>query len=96
VRHTDPERLKRRDRKRVLGSSSAMPDDMRHHYREGERAALCLVAFEVKRKGNANYRSTKSATSRASVRQQSKMLCIRAACSAKCKSLSDGGEEQKV
>lgn len=28
-----------------------MPDNMRHHYTEGERAVLCIVAGEVKRQG---------------------------------------------
>ena len=35
----------------MLGGSSALPDAMRHHYTEGERAALCIVAFEIKRQG---------------------------------------------
>jgi hypothetical protein len=51
MRRTDDERIKLRDRKRVLGGSSALPDTMRHHYTEGERAVLCIVAFEVKRHG---------------------------------------------
>jgi predicted DNA-binding protein (UPF0251 family) len=50
-RLTGDERAKRRNRKRMLGGSSAMPDTIRHHYTEGERAALCIVAFEVKRHG---------------------------------------------
>lgn len=36
-RLTDEERVKRRHRKRVLGSSSMMPDTMRHHFTEGVR-----------------------------------------------------------
>ena len=31
--------------------SSALPDTLRHHYTEGERAALFIVAGEVKRHG---------------------------------------------
>jgi hypothetical protein len=48
---TDEERIKRRNRKRMLGGSSALPDTIRHHYTEGERAVLCVVAGEVKRQG---------------------------------------------
>jgi hypothetical protein len=51
VRRTDGERIQRRNRKRMLGGSSVLPETMRHHYTEGERAALCIVAFEVKRHG---------------------------------------------
>jgi hypothetical protein len=50
-RMSDEERTKRRHRKRMLGGSSAMPDTMRHHYTEGERAVMCVVAGEVKRHG---------------------------------------------
>ena len=50
-RLTDEERTKRRHRKRMLGGSSALPDTIRHHYTEGERAAMCVVAGEVKRHG---------------------------------------------
>jgi len=46
----DDERIKRRNRKRMLGGSSALPDTIRHHYTEGERAVLCVVAGEVKRR----------------------------------------------
>jgi hypothetical protein len=35
----------------MLGGSAVMPDNMRHHYTEGERAVLCIVAGEVKRQG---------------------------------------------
>jgi hypothetical protein len=37
-----------RDRRRMLGGSSALPDSLRHHYTEGQRAVLCIVAGEVK------------------------------------------------
>lgn len=50
-RLTDEERTQRRHRKRMLGGSSALPDNLRHHYTEGERAVLCIVAGEVKRHG---------------------------------------------
>jgi hypothetical protein len=35
----------------MLGGSSAIPDGLRHHYPEGLRAVLCIVAREVKRRG---------------------------------------------
>lgn len=41
----------RRKRRRTLGSSSALPDTLRHHYTEGERSVLCVVAGEVRRHG---------------------------------------------
>jgi hypothetical protein len=50
-RLTNEDRVKRRYRKRMLGGSSALPDTMRHHYTEGERAVLCIVAGEVNRHG---------------------------------------------
>jgi hypothetical protein len=50
-RRTDEERVKARHRKRVLGSSSAMPDTMRQNYTEGERAALFVISSEIKRQG---------------------------------------------
>jgi hypothetical protein len=48
---TDEDRIGRRNRKRMLGGSSALPDTIRHLYTEGERAVLCVVAGEVKRQG---------------------------------------------
>ena len=45
------ERIERRNRKRMLGGSSALPDTIRHHFTEGERAVLCVVGGEVKRRG---------------------------------------------
>jgi hypothetical protein len=50
-RLSDQERTKRRHRKRMLGGSSAVPDTLRHHYTEGERAVLFIIAGEVKRHG---------------------------------------------
>ena len=35
----------------MLGGSSALPDTLRHHYTEGERAVLFIVAGEMKRHG---------------------------------------------
>lgn len=46
-----PDRMKSRERRRTLGGSSAMPDNIRHYYTEGERSALAVVAGEVKRRG---------------------------------------------
>jgi hypothetical protein len=63
---TDDERIKRRHRKRTLGGSSALPDTMRHHYTEGERAGLCVVAGEVKRHGICDL-SIKEISDRAGV-----------------------------
>jgi len=37
--------------KRKLGGSSGLPDTIRHCYTEGERAALVIVAFEVRDHG---------------------------------------------
>jgi hypothetical protein len=62
----DNERIKRRNRKRMLGGSSALPDTIRHHYTEGERAVLCVVAGEVKRRGVC-YLSIKEIADRAGV-----------------------------
>ncbi|WP_414833584.1 hypothetical protein [Afifella sp. YEN Y35] len=38
-------------RRRKMGGSGRMPDRIRAHYTEGERAALTVVAIEVKRHG---------------------------------------------
>jgi predicted DNA-binding protein (UPF0251 family) len=53
-RLSDDERIVRRMRKRRLGGSSALPDTLRHHFTEGERAVLCIIAFETKRHGVCN------------------------------------------
>lgn len=50
-RQRSPDRKASRDRRRMLGGSSALPDNLRHHYTEGQRAVLCIVAGEVKRHG---------------------------------------------
>lgn len=46
-----PDRKASRDRRRRLGGSSALPDTMRHHYTEGQRAVLCIIASEIKQQG---------------------------------------------
>lgn len=46
-----PDRAASVARKRKLGGSSGMPDTIRHHYTEGERAALVVIAGEVKHHG---------------------------------------------
>jgi hypothetical protein len=46
-----PDREASRNRRRMLGGSAVLPDNLRHHYTEGERAVLCIVAGEVKHHG---------------------------------------------
>lgn len=48
-RRSDPSASKKR--RRMLGGSSGLPDTIRHHYTEGERAALFVVAGEVRKRG---------------------------------------------
>lgn len=50
-RSRSPDRQASRDRRRRLGGSSALPDTLRHHYTEGQRAVLCIIAGEVKARG---------------------------------------------
>jgi hypothetical protein len=50
-RRTDEDRAQRRNRKRILGGSSALPDTIRYHFTEGERAVACVIAGECKRQG---------------------------------------------
>jgi len=50
-RPRSPDRQASRDRRRRLGGSSALPDTLRHHYTEGQRAVLCIIAGEAKRQG---------------------------------------------
>lgn len=54
-RPRSPNHKASRDRRRVLGGSSALPDNLRHHYTEGQRAVLCIVAGEVKRHGICDF-----------------------------------------
>jgi len=35
----------------MLGGSSALPDNLRHHYTKGQRSVLCIVSGEVKQQG---------------------------------------------
>lgn len=46
-----PDRAASVRRRRQLGGSSSMPDTIRHHYTEGQRAALAVVSGEVKHHG---------------------------------------------
>jgi hypothetical protein len=50
-RQRSPDRKASRDRRRRLGGSSALPDQLRRHYTEGQRSVLCIVAGEVKHHG---------------------------------------------
>ena len=50
-RQRSPNRKASRDRRRMLGGSSALPDNLRPHYTEGQRAVLCVIAFEIKHHG---------------------------------------------
>jgi hypothetical protein len=50
-RQRSPDRKASRDRRRMLGGSGVLPDNLRHHYTEGQRSVLCIIAGEVKRCG---------------------------------------------
>src|SRR5260370_1193055 len=50
-RQRSPDRKASRDRRRKLGGSSALPDNLRRYYTEGQRAVLCIAAGEIKRHG---------------------------------------------
>ena len=50
-RQRSPDREASRGRRRMLGGSSALPDDLRRHYTEGQRSVLCVIAFKIKRHG---------------------------------------------
>jgi hypothetical protein len=50
-----PDRKASRDRRRTLGGSSALPDNLRQHFTEGQRAVLCVIAGEVKRCGTCDF-----------------------------------------
>jgi hypothetical protein len=50
-RPRSPDREASRNRRRKLGGSSVLPDTLRHHYTEGQRAVLCIVAGEIKHHG---------------------------------------------
>lgn len=53
-RPRSPDRRASRDRRRMLGGSSALPDNLRHHYTEGQRSVLCVIAGEIKRRGRCD------------------------------------------
>ncbi|MDP2330415.1 MAG: hypothetical protein Q8M19_06940 [Reyranella sp.] len=53
-RQRSPDRKASRDRRRRLGGSSVLPDTLRHHYTEGQRAVLCIIAGEVKHHGECD------------------------------------------
>src|SRR5262249_42654144 len=50
-RPRSPDRQASRDRRPRLRGSSTPPDNLRHHYTEGQRAVLCILAGEVKHHG---------------------------------------------
>src|SRR5258706_12848461 len=50
-----PDRKASRDRRRILGGSSALPDNLREYYTEGQRAVLCIIAGEIKRHGICDF-----------------------------------------
>jgi hypothetical protein len=50
-RPRSPDRIASRDRRRMLGGSSALPPQMRSSYTEGQRAVLCIIAGEIKHHG---------------------------------------------
>jgi hypothetical protein len=50
-RQYSPDHEASRNRRRMLGGSSALPENLRHHYTEAQRAVLFIVAAEVKRHG---------------------------------------------
>ena len=50
-----PDRAKSRERRRKLGGSSALPDTLRHFFTEGQRAVLCIIMMEIKRRGICDW-----------------------------------------
>jgi hypothetical protein len=54
-RQRSPDRRASRNRRRMLGGSGALPNNLRHHYTEGQRSTLCIVAGEVKRHGICDF-----------------------------------------
>lgn len=51
-RQASLDRQASRERRRKLGGSGALPDGLRGHFTEGERAALTVIAGEVERRGH--------------------------------------------
>jgi hypothetical protein len=54
-RQRSPDRKASRERRRMLGGSSALPDKLRSSYTEGQRSVLCIIAGEVKRCGACDF-----------------------------------------
>jgi hypothetical protein len=54
-RQRSPDRRVSRNRRRMLGGSSALPHNLRQDYTEGQRSVLCIVASEVKRHGVCDF-----------------------------------------
>jgi hypothetical protein len=50
-RQRSRDRKASRDRRRMLGGSGELPHSLRHHYTEGQRAVLAVIAFKIKRDG---------------------------------------------
>ncbi len=50
-RQRSPDRAASVARRRMLGGCGGLPNSIRHNYTEGERAALAIIAFEVKQHG---------------------------------------------
>jgi hypothetical protein len=50
-----PDREASRRRRRMLGSDGRMPQGVRAHYTEGQRAALTIIANEIKRHGRCDF-----------------------------------------
>jgi hypothetical protein len=73
-----PDRAASRNRRRLLGGSSGLPDTIRHHYSEGERAVLYVIAAEVKRCGVCD-RSLDELAARAGTGRTTAQNALRAA-----------------
>lgn len=54
-RPRSPDRAASRARRRRFGGSSALPPNIRHFYTEGQRAVLCIIGGEVKRRGVCDF-----------------------------------------
>jgi hypothetical protein len=50
-----PDREKSRQRRRVLGGSSALPPSIRKDFTEGQRSILFVIGEEVRRKGSCDW-----------------------------------------
>lgn len=54
-RPRSPYRAASRARRRLLGGSSALPPNIRSFYTEGQRAVLCIISGEVRRRGVCDF-----------------------------------------